>query len=306
MRALIAGHGSIGQRHAANLRELRPGIEIELLGRGAERGIDQVIKRKPDVAFICTPSELRLPYLVPLLEAGVPTYVEKPLVANARDAQALRGFIATKRSLPTVAVGCNLRLLPSLVRLRAMLRDQQIGRVVRASLTAGQWLPDWRPGKDYRASYSARAAGGGVILDLIHELDLARWLFGDLGVLQATAGKLSSLEIESEDTACVVLGRKGAAPLVSVTLDYISRRRVRRYEMVGEKGTLVWDLDRRTLERIDAAGAAALVTDAAAFDVSATYPAALGEFLDGKPSCDLQDGLASAELAIAARAKALA
>src|SRR5258706_15622516 len=115
MRALIAGLGSVGRRHAANLQALRPGIELDVLlrarsasaselpaGAKAIDGIEDAIKRRPDVALLCTPSEMRLPYLLPLLQAGVPTYVEKPLVANAQDARGLRQFIEGKSSLPKV------------------------------------------------------------------------------------------------------------------------------------------------------------------------------------------------------------
>jgi predicted dehydrogenase len=317
MRALIAGFGSIGRRHAANLQAMQPGIALDILLQPGSRSardlpasaalvedLREALRRKPDVALLCTPSEHRLQYLLPLLEAGIPCYVEKPLVANAADARALREFIDRRQSVPVVAVGCNLRLLPSLRKLRTLLAERAAGTVVRASLTAGQWLPDWRPDGDYRRSYSAQRGGGGVILDLIHELDLARWMFGELSVLHAAAGKFSSLEIASEDTACLLLGRKDAAPLVCVALDYVSRRRVRRYEVVGELATLIWDLDAQSLERIDAAGRALLAGGAQAFDVGATYRAALEEFMAGTPSCALLDGLRSAELAIQARERA--
>lgn len=304
MRALIVGMGSIGRRHADNLRALRPDATLEVVRRPDM--LPAALKNKPAAALLCAPSATRLDYLLPLLEQGVPCYVEKPLVATPGDARELAAFLAGREPSPLIAVGCNLRMLPSLRRLRALIAEGEIGTVVRASLEAGQWLPDWRPGRDYRASYSARrAGGGGVILDLIHEIDMARWLFGEFDRVLAAAGKFSSLEIDSEDTACLVLARS-TAPVVSISLDYVSRRRVRRYEVVGEKGTLVWDLDRASLERIDAQGARTIEAAPEAFDVSRTYVAALREFLDciahgEAPSCGVQDGLRSAELALQAK-----
>lgn len=324
MQALIVGYGSIGRRHAGNLLALRPGTGLEVLlrpgspsvaqlpeGARAVYGIEEALRAKPELAVLCTPSNTRLEYLLPLLDAGVPCYVEKPLVASAREAGELRAYLSRARHTPVVAIGCNLRLLPSLRRLRGLLAEGAIGKVVRASFTAGQWLPDWRPGTDYRRGYSARAeTGGGVILDLIHEMDIARWLLGELALGHAAAGKFSRLEIAAEDTACLLLQGTQGPPLVTINLDYVSRRRVRRYELVGEEGTLVWDLDRAVLERADARGVSAVQTEAAAFDVSRTYLDGLSEFLTslaggGKPSCDLMDGLLSAELALAARDQAM-
>jgi predicted dehydrogenase len=178
---------------------------------------------------------------------------------------------------------------------------------VRGNLSAGHWLPDWRPERDYRTSYSAdRERGGGAILDLIHEIDQVRWLLGEFDVVQAIAGKYSSLEITSEDAACVLLGRKNG-PVVSVSLDYVSRRRVRRYEIIGEKGNLVWDMDAQRLDLMTANGCETLEAGPAAFDVAGTYVAAMAEFLacvEEKRATTTQtiaDAMKTMELALAAR-----
>jgi len=61
-------------------------------------------------------------------------------------------------------------------------------------------LPDWRPWQDYSQSYSAKKElGGGVVLDLIHELDYSYWLFGEFYELKSFTGKVSNLKIETND-----------------------------------------------------------------------------------------------------------
>ncbi len=323
MRALIVGFGAIGRRHAANLLALRPETQLQVLlpagsgsakhlvaGAAAVHELDAAIRAKPNLAILCSPSAARLEYLLPLLEAGIPCYVEKPLVASIHEARELRAYIARRPALPAVSVGCNLRLLPSLRKVQGLLSQGAIGTVVRAALAAGQWLPDWRPGADYRTGYSARqGSGGGVVLDLIHEIDMARWLFGELDLVGAAGGKFSRLEIDSEDTACILLGRAARPPVVSISLDYVSRRYLRRYEIVGDEGTLIWSLDQRELQRADADGTTLVDGDGASFDLAATYVAALQNFLDclsgGTPFCGIEDGLASAELALRARGEVL-
>jgi predicted dehydrogenase len=240
--------------------------------------------------------------LLPLLEARIPCYVEKPPVTSAEDVARLRQL----KSPSVTLTGCNLRFLPSLIRLREALRGGSIGTPIRASLQAGQWLPDWRPERDYRTAYSARAqAGGGVIFDLIHEIDAARWLFGEFDQVRGMSAKSSRLEIDVEDSAGILLGRRGG-PLVSIGLDYVARPPVRRYEIFGDESTLTWDLRARRLTR----GEEVLEVDSQSFDLAASYRAALAEFLsaikqDRAASPDLADGLKSTDLALQAKGASL-
>ena len=244
--------------------------------------------------------------LVALVGAGVPVYAEKPVVTSRGDLERVRRALDTAEKPAPSLAGCNLRFLPSLQRVRDLLRDGACGRLVRASLQAGFWLPHWRPGEDYERSYSAHSArGGGVVLDLIHELDAARWLFGEFSWVEARAGRFSGLCITSEDTACVLLEREGG-PLVSLGLDYVSRTRMRRYEVVGDAATLVWDQPACRLELHREGGSELLDLPPESSDVEATYAAGMAALLacvrDGcSCSGDLREGLRSAELALAVK-----
>jgi predicted dehydrogenase len=316
-RALVVGYGSIARRHLDNLRALDAAREYIVLRPGgrpdaAPAGVRFVstlrdaLAAAPELAVVASPSAAHIESLVPLLQAGVPCYVEKPAVTSLADVERLRALMDARGARPVTLMGCNLRFLPSLRRVRDLVREGAIGQPVRATFQAGQWLPDWRPGRDYRASYSAKvSAGGGVILDLIHEIDAARWIFGEFDQVRALQGRFSSLEIDAEDTACLLLGRKGG-PLVSIGLDYVSRQRVRRYEIVGDEGTLSLDVPAARLALANAAGSEVLAEPPASFDVAPTYRAAMQEFLSaargaGATSQDLLDGLASNTLALAAK-----
>lgn len=325
MRALILGTGSIGRRHIASLQTLDPGTEFVLVRRDGRTDdfsaalrarvagtIAEGIAGQPDLAVIATPSALHAEALLPLVAAGIPFYIEKPVVTSRAQLDSLSAALDRAGfSSPTLA-GCNLRFLPSLQRLKASLSEGTAGRVVRASFQAGQWLPDWRPGRDYAKDYSADAArGGGVLLDLVHELDSARWLLGEFDQVRAVCGTFSALDVKADDTAVVLLARTGTGPAVSVGLDYVSRRKVRRYEIVGDQATLVWDLMERRLVRIGPQGEEPIAVDAAAFDMAPTYVAAMREFVNsvrtrGPTSQDVREGMKSAELAIRAKEAASA
>ncbi|MFT6988651.1 MAG: putative dehydrogenase [Paraglaciecola sp.] len=317
-KALIIGSGSIGRRHAENIRQLFPGIEFMLLRRTALQNtlakdlgaravlcMEDALKWTPDFAVISSPSSKHLEDLIPLLKNKIPFYIEKPVVTTKNDLEYLQKSLID--GAPVTMSGCNLRFLPSVSALKKIICEGEIGVVVRATLEAGQWLPDWRPLHDYRKSYSADSLfGGGVLFDLVHELDMARFLFGEFSDVRAFAAKNSSLEITSEDTACVILKAKEGNILVSVNLDYVSRVPKRRYEIVGEKGSLCWDLWENTLLLIKPEGNRRIDCGVGAFDVAATYLSAMTEFTEGvKSNADtsqnLQEGMYSAELVIKVR-----
>ena len=318
MRALIVGAGSIARRHVTSLRQIMPGIEVEMLreaGRdaalsdfgavGVSTSLEDAMRHPPDVMVIASPSAFHLRYVIAAIDHAVPFYVEKPVVANAQDLATLKTRLATAR-VPTNIVGCNLRFLPSLQRLKQIVTEGELGCVARAGFEAGQWLPDWRPQRDYRQSYSAKKAlGGGVLLDLIHEVDAAAWLLGGFTRVEALITRASQLNIETEDCACLLLGRPGG-PLVTVQLDYVSRRPVRRYTVVGDRATADWDLQRHSLVVSGPDGSSEIALDAGAYDVSQTYLAAMRDLLGaagaGRPSSQpLEEGIRALDLVLAAR-----
>ncbi len=317
MLGLIIGTGSIGQRHIKNIRELVPESRFVFLrkeGRQDELSasfraevtdsLDHALSFKPDFAVIATPSALHADALIPLIDAHIPFYIEKPVVARKEDMNAVRFRIKSSNFNSPTLVGCNLRFLPALQKARALLNDGTLGTVLRAGLVAGQWLPDWRPQQDYKNSYSSkRGLGGGVVFDLIHEIDIARWFFGEFDRVGSVLGNYSSLEIETEDTAAIVLGKSDEPPAVSIQLDYISNKPVRRYEVVGEAGSLVFDLQEKSLLIINKKGIEKVHCGTDSFDVSKTYKFAMQEFFEAikagtATSQNILDGLDSVELAL--------
>ena len=312
LRALIAGTGSIGRRHIANLRALEPEAKIALLRDGARRDdysdglgaavfgtLEEALAWAPDLAIVATPSDRHHETVGPLLEAGVAAFVEKPVVIAAEDAEKLEALIEALDPLPPSQTGCVLRFLPAVRQLKRWLDEGRCGRIVRASFEAGQYLPDWRPAQDYRQSYSADAArGGGVIFDLVHELDLALYLLGPLSLRHAEHAHVSSLAIACEDVALLTLAAVDGA-LVGIALDYVSRRPVRRLDIVGETGTARLDFIAKTLTLGDE-----VVEEG--FDFDQAYRDSLAELIaavrTGTPtSLPVSEGLRATRLAIEAR-----
>jgi predicted dehydrogenase len=143
-------------------------------------------------------------------------------------------------------LGYNLRFSESLIAFRDLVRGGRFGRVVRFTAETAQYLPDWRPDKDYRESVSAQAElGGGVLLELSHEIDYLRWIFGEWEWVSAWTGRTSSLEIDVEDTALVTIGIEGetaATQLIGqLSIDFVRRDKTRVVSAVCEGGTIRWD-----------------------------------------------------------------
>lgn len=316
-RFLIIGLGSIGRRHTRNLAALYPGADFTFLRRRdvaddliaglGGRTITALDDVAYDLVVLATPSALHMDILPDLIASGAALMIEKPIITTLADADAILALLDTAPDAVRVA-GFNFRHIPSLVTAQRMIAQGKLGRIVRASFKAGQWLPDWRPDQDYRTVYSASVGlGGGVELDLVHELDVARWFFGDLDLKYAIGGKLSQLEIESNDVATMILAPAAGPPLVEVTLDYVSRQRVRRYEIVGEEGTLIWDIAGTLALRETGGKTTVLDTATGGFDVATSYVDMMSRLMAAKdgawpaPLQSLADGVISSRIAIQAR-----
>ncbi len=249
---LVVGCGSIGRRHARNLLSLgareiavfdasperRNHLACEL-GVDAVENLDQGWERKPDVVIIALPTSLHVPLAQDAARRGCHLFVEKPLSDRLDNVEDLLEMVS-QQELVTL-VGCNMRFHPGLVAIKRLLDEQAVGRIIAARVEVGHYLPDWHPQEDYRQGYSARKElGGGVILDAIHEIDYIRWLLGEVAVVTCLAGKCSRLEIDTEDTAAMLLRFENGA-VGEIHLDYVQRAYRRTCQIIGEEGTIHWD-----------------------------------------------------------------
>jgi predicted dehydrogenase len=256
MRWVVIGAGSIGRRH---LRNLIARGERDLVAVRRETGaLDEdlhdvrVVRslaeaRSADaIAIVCTPTARHLDDALAALGAGYHVLVEKPLADAVDRVDELR--TAARSAGRTVGVAHCFRFHGLLQLIRRELSSGRIGRPQTAKVWCGQHLADWRPGRDYRETYSARREdGGGVLLDLVHELDYSDWLFGPATDVSAEVRNTGTLDIDVEDVADVVLRADGGA-VVSCHLDYLARPATRGGRAVGERGTIAWDLIGGTAE----------------------------------------------------------
>ncbi|MDC1097121.1 Gfo/Idh/MocA family oxidoreductase [Gammaproteobacteria bacterium] len=259
-RALIVGLGSIGRRHLRILRELHPELDIRVLRHsgcveeieysdGCYRNFEDACRFQPDFAVIASPASEHIVSAKALANAGTHLLIEKPISNNA-DGVAELISLARERDL-RLQVGYNLRFLKTLQCFRENLIDGLIGSVYSVQCEVGQYLPDWRPGVDYRQSVSAqRKLGGGVLLELSHELDLLSWVFGDVCSVSAWIGSQGSLDIDVEDSAMLHLEFENKVR-AQVMMNFIRRDSTRACTAVGEKGTLRWDALRGVVEHFD-------------------------------------------------------
>lgn len=251
---LVIGCGSIGKRHIGNLQALgvadiiaydpKPERLSEVAGKfgiGTVELLDEGWNSNPGVALIATPTSLHVPLALDAAQRGCHLFIEKPLGDALDDTDELVSEVQARKL--TTMVGCNMRFHHGPATIKWLLSQGAIGRLISARLEGGQYLPDWHPWEDYRRGYSANASmGGGAILDGIHEIDCARWLFGEIRQVFCQGGKLSSLEIDTEDTAEILM-KVDSGFSVSVHLDYIQRMYCRNYKVIGEEGTINWDIN---------------------------------------------------------------
>ncbi len=210
MRIGVIGLGSIGSRHARNLIALGH----EVLGYDPrEAGPDELWDRGPTpqavvlgsaAVVVASPSSLHADHALLALEHRRPVLVEKPLAVAPEDARKIAARAA--REGVTCGVAMNLRFHPATRALRALLSDGELGQIRVARVWCGSDLRSWRPGSDYRESYSARSElGGGVVRDCIHELDYITWLLGPCVSVTAETATVSDLEIDVEDVGLALL-----------------------------------------------------------------------------------------------------
>lgn len=219
MRSLIVGFGSIGARHARILQDM--GHQVAVVSNSALSSyagytdVETALRfYRPDYVVIANRTAQHYSALeqLAMLNYTGAILVEKPLFHTV--------VPVPKNRFSNIFVAYNLRFHPLVQRLRRILEGQII---ISVSAHVGQYLPEWRPKRNYIDGYSAhKAEGGGVLRDLSHELDYLNWLLGGWQRVVAVGGHYSSLLGDSEDAAGLLVEMR-RCPLVMVHLNYLNR-----------------------------------------------------------------------------------
>jgi predicted dehydrogenase len=285
----VIGFGSIGQRHARNLGAI--GVDVVLVrteGAGNAGGLPELRRLedlRADGALVCTPTGAHADALDHLLRGGMPVLCEKPLVATPAEGDRLVPLFAGHTAPRRVAL--NMRFHPSVRTAAAWLTEGRIGPLRYARFSVGQYLPDWRPGRDSLTTYSAHAArGGGVVLDLIHELDLAVHIAGEcVSAPAGLAARVGDVTADSDDVADIVYRARSGA-FVSVHMDYLHRGYRRECWLIGAEGTVHADLATTRVEWFGADGGLRDAEEHRSFERNDMYLAVVRDFVDelqGRP-----------------------
>ena len=251
-RILIVGSGSIAKRHLEIAKFLIPDSEVKVFSIHGKREINSrllissepdALDFKPTIAVIANPSSMHLPIAKSLAVSGVHLLVEKPI---SNDLNGVRDLLnECKNSKSVLTVGYNLRFSDSLNHFKDALEKNLIGKPLIVNCEVGSFLPNWRTDSDYKNSVSAkRNLGGGVLLELSHEIDYLEWIFGSIHWARATIMRQSSLKIDVEDSALLTLGIENSSNsnlVATLNMDFIRHDYVRNCLVVGELGSLKWD-----------------------------------------------------------------
>ena len=245
-KVLFVGVGSIARRHIKNLHAIENDslhFEIDAVRRTAapSEGVNKIYQNADDVPndydiiFITNPTEYHLSALNHYHEKGKNFFIEKPVV-SINQLEDVRKTVLKDDAVYYVAFPLRYNAVIQYIKSNIDPSD-----VISIRSISSSYLPDWRPGQDYRLTYSAhKSLGGGVSIDLIHEWDYLTYLFGWPSKVFNLIGKKSDLEIDSDDYAVYIAEFNDK--IVELHLDYFGRETIREIQLFTKEETIIGDI----------------------------------------------------------------
>ena len=316
MRIGVLGCGSIGLRLSRCLSELGHNNLIlydpapaarqavaEQLGRPCCATLEEVWAQEPEVALITSPSCYHVPLARAAVAHGCHLFIEKPLSDKSDDVELLC-HEASQKGLVSM-VGCNMRFHQGPAKVKQLIERNAVGRILSARLESGSYLPLWRPWQNFRESITARKEmGGGAILECIHEIDLARWFFGDGRLAAAVTRKADVLGLDVEGIAEILVSH-AAGTVASIHLNILQRNYHRTCQIIGENGTIYWSFQNPWIEVHDGSQLERIELNPQ-WQTNQMYVDEMDYFLRHVEArqetfCSLEAGFASLKIALAAK-----
>ncbi len=305
MKIGIIGLGSIGKRHVRCLRKL--GYE-DIIALRTKKGTTKTLpvefnyinetfnvkdfySNNLDGVIISNPTSLHIETMKIPLEKNIPIFVEKPIADSIEKLREIDDY-----DLNSVIIGFSLRHNEIINTVKEFIASGKIGKIYKANLYCGQFLPSWHPYADYRKEYYARKdLGGGVIRTLSHEIDLMHYFLGDTKELCASVEKISDLEIDVDDNVYMIC-KMANHSLVSIELDYFNPVLTRRGIIFGSEGTIEYSFSKLNVTFADYNGKIRIIYKNINLDWNKMYIDQMKNFVNfikNKESlcCTFEDGV---------------
>ena len=306
MKIGIIGLGSIGQRHIRCLKDL--GYKDIFALRTAKGhwkkspadlsyikefyDADEFYSQGLDGVIISNPTSLHVEALKRALKEGLAVFVEKPISKDLKQLEKIKRLNTSR-----IMVGYNLRYSQIVKAMKSFLSSGKLGRIYKADLYCGQYLPSWHKDADYRKEYySKRSLGGGALRTLSHEIDLAGYLLGQTIELVAKVQKISDLEIDVDDSVYMALRMKKGV-IGFIELDLLNTKASRNGTIFGTKGILSYSFNPGELVFVDRSGKKKYLLQEKHSSVDRSYHDQMKDFVGlikkrkNKTSCNFKDGL---------------
>jgi predicted dehydrogenase len=253
---LIVGCGSIGQRHIDNLLSLgQKNIKIYdtdcvLVKKISKKFNVEQLKtldfKNINCTLICTPPSTHLSIAKKALTESSHIFIEKPLSNSLKDVNNIIK-IAKKNSL-NIFVGYVFRFDYGLQKIKKLLTQNIVGKIISFDAYEGWYLPNWRAWQDHTKSYTgSKQLGGGIILDGSHELNYILWLVGEIKQVFSYFTSIPSLKVKAEGIAEILLVSKSNS-IGRIHLDFINPKYNRHCEILCEKGSIRWNFETKKIE----------------------------------------------------------
>ena len=247
---MIIGYGSIGKRHLRNIESIEK-TEIIVCTKRKDLNslkrknikifptIEKCISEKPDFAVITNETAYHITSAIKLAKNGIDLFIEKPLSNSNKNVKLLEKIVKEKKLV--TQMGFNLRFHECIKKIKQLVNQKKIGKIISIQCQNGSYLPDWHPHEDYRQSYAGKQKlGGGIILTMIHDIDYLYWIFGQVKQVFSVAGKYSDLDISAEDYCASIIRFKNKIT-AEIHLDFFLRPEFRGCKIKGTKGMIYWD-----------------------------------------------------------------
>ncbi len=288
-KILIVGFGSIGKRHYEYISKYFKNIEIGILLNKSNKklknknlyfSLNDALSFRPNAAIICSPSNIHYKQCLFFAQNSIHILVEKPIFNKIEPINKILHHV--KKNNLVFRVGYNLRYSKLLNQFKKNIK--LLGQIYLVNCDVGNNIKNWRRDHYSKTVSALKTKGGGVILELSHEIDYLNWVFGKFIKLYSNFSKISDLNINVEDNAQIIFEAKNKNKInktfkIVLTLDFLRHNNTRLITAIGKNGTLKLDLIENTLSLYLKNKKKWTVIDENKDDINKTY---LSQFKDFK------------------------